>query len=116
MVEDEIDRVIDDEYKSNDGDEVVVKDIEDENLLDETVPDEKRVTVIAEESQPTPIVINPLTSEGNTSNSTAVDDSNSSRREPEEEYFKLAVLAVKMMHTEIGDAEYIYEIDAHKLF
>ena len=40
-----------------------------------------------------------------------------SRREPEEEYFKLAVLAVKMTHTEgAGDAEYIYEIDAEKLF
>ena len=39
-----------------------------------------------------------------------------SRREPEEEYFMLAVLALKFQHTEQGDAEYIYEIDGTSLF
>lgn len=35
-----------------------------------------------------------------------------SRRDPEEEYFMLAVLALKMIHTEEDDAEFIYEINA----
>lgn len=34
------------------------------------------------------------------------------RRNPEEEYFMLAVLAHKMIHTEDHEAEYIYEINA----
>jgi len=39
------------------------------------------------------------------------------KREPEEEYFMLAVLALKMVHTEIfDDAEYVYEVSAAKLF
>ena len=29
------------DYRSNEGDDVVVKDIEDENLLDETTPEDK---------------------------------------------------------------------------
>lgn len=33
-----------------------------------------------------------------------LDEQIAQRREPEEEYFKLAVLAVKMKHTETGDA------------
>ena len=37
------------------------------------------------------------------------------RRNPEEEYFMLAVLAHKMIHTEDHEAEYIYEINAQKL-
>ena len=38
------------------------------------------------------------------------------RRDPEEEFFMLSVLALKMTHTEEYDAEYIYEISAVKLF
>lgn len=38
------------------------------------------------------------------------------RRDPEEEFFMLSVLALKMTHTEEHDAEYIYEIHAQKLF
>lgn len=38
------------------------------------------------------------------------------RREPEEEFFMLSVLALKMIHTEDQDAEYIYEISPQKLF
>lgn len=47
-----------------------------------------------------------------------LEDNIVSRREPEEEYFKLAVLAVKMKHTESGDAQYIFgkAVDAHTLF
>jgi len=37
------------------------------------------------------------------------------RRNPEEEYFMLAVLAHKMIHTEDHEAEYIYEINSQKL-
>jgi len=38
------------------------------------------------------------------------------RRDPEEEYFMLAILAQKMIHTETEEAEYIYEINSQKLF
>lgn len=38
------------------------------------------------------------------------------RRDPEEEYFMLAVLANKMIHSEEHDPEYVYEINAKKLF
>lgn len=38
------------------------------------------------------------------------------RRDPEEEYFMLAVLANKMIHSELYDPEYVYEINAKKLF
>ena len=37
------------------------------------------------------------------------------RRNPEEEFFMLAVVAHKMIHTEEYQAEYIYEINAQKL-
>lgn len=40
----------------------------------------------------------------------------SSRKEPEEEYFMLAVLALKSLHTEMGDAEYVFEISGTTLF
>ena len=39
------------------------------------------------------------------------------KRDPEEEFFMLAVLALKMVHTEnFEEAEYIYEVSAVKLF
>lgn len=38
------------------------------------------------------------------------------RRDPEEEFFMLSVLALKMEHTEEHEAEYIYEVSAQKLF
>lgn len=38
------------------------------------------------------------------------------RRDPEEEFFMLAVLALKMQHTENQDAEFIYQVDSQKLF
>jgi hypothetical protein len=45
-----------------------------------------------------------------------VVNSELSRRDPEEEFFMLAVLALKMCHNEeYSDAEYLYEISAHKL-
>ena len=34
------------------------------------------------------------------------------RRDPQEEYFKLAILSLKMIHTEKEEAEYIYEINS----
>lgn len=43
--------------------------------------------------------------------------SNDAKRDPEEEFFMLAVLALKMLHNEqYEDAEYVYEISAAKLF
>ena len=45
-----------------------------------------------------------------------VVNSEQSRRDPEEEFFMLAVLALKMCHNEqYSDAEYLYEISANKL-
>lgn len=42
---------------------------------------------------------------------------NDAQRDPEEEFFMLAVLALKMLHNEqYEDAEYVYEISAAKLF
>lgn len=39
------------------------------------------------------------------------------KRDPEEEFFMLAVLAQKMIHTETyEDSEYVYEVSAQKLF
>ena len=39
------------------------------------------------------------------------------KRDPEEEFFMLAVLALKMVHNEeFDDSEYVYEISAGKLF
>ena len=39
------------------------------------------------------------------------------KRDPEEEYFMLAVLALKMLHNELyEDDEYVYEVSAGKLF
>ena len=38
------------------------------------------------------------------------------RRDPEEEFFMLAILALKMQHTENAEAEFIYKIDSQKLF
>ena len=39
------------------------------------------------------------------------------KKDPEEEFFMLAVLALKMLHNEqYEDAEYVYEISAAKLF
>ena len=40
----------------------------------------------------------------------------SQRRDPEEEFFMLAVLAHKMIHTEEFEAEYIYSVNAQKLY
>jgi len=34
------------------------------------------------------------------------------RRDPEEEFFMLAILALKMQHTENHEAEFIYQIDS----
>jgi len=38
------------------------------------------------------------------------------RRDPEEEFFMLAILALKMQHTESQEAEFIYQVDSQKLF
>lgn len=38
------------------------------------------------------------------------------RRDPQEEFFKLAILSLKMIHTEKEEAEYIYEINSETLF
>lgn len=38
------------------------------------------------------------------------------RRDPEEEFFMLAILALKMQHTESHEAEFIYQIDSQKLY
>lgn len=38
------------------------------------------------------------------------------RRDPQEEFFKLAILSLKMIHTEKEEAEYIYEISSEMLF
>lgn len=34
------------------------------------------------------------------------------RRDPEEEYFMLSIVALKMIHTEEYEAEYIYDINS----
>lgn len=48
------------------------------------------------------------------------DDANDydyQKRDPEEEFFMLAVLALKMVHTEeFDEAEYVYEVSAARLF
>ena len=45
------------------------------------------------------------------------DDMDKSRREPEEEFFMLSVLSLKMTHTEVYTAnDYVYEISASKLY
>lgn len=38
------------------------------------------------------------------------------RRDPEEEFFMLAILALKMQHTENQEGEFIYQVDSQKLF
>lgn len=38
------------------------------------------------------------------------------RRDPEEEFFMLAVLALKMQYTENQEGDFIYQIDSSKLF
>jgi len=38
------------------------------------------------------------------------------KRDPEEEFFMLSVLALKMNHTEEFQAEYVYDISASQLF
>ena len=39
------------------------------------------------------------------------------KRDPEEEFFMLAVLALKMVHNEeFAEAEYVYQVSAGKLF
>ena len=48
---------------------------------------------------------NPLASGNLTSREVEV------RRDPEEEYFMLAILAHKMIHTEDFDGDYVYEIN-----
>lgn len=50
-------------------------------------------------------------------NANMTPTSNDAQRDPEEEFFMLAVLALKMLHNEqYEDAEYVYEISAAKLF
>lgn len=49
--------------------------------------------------------------------SVPVTPSQDAQRDPEEEFFMLAVLALKMLHNEqYEDAEYVYEVSAAKLF
>ena len=49
--------------------------------------------------------------------SKALIDNIYQQRDPEEEFFMLAVLALKMVHNEnFDEAEYVYEISAGKLF
>ena len=39
------------------------------------------------------------------------------KRDPEEEFFMLAVLALKMVHNEeFDESEYVYQVSAGKLF
>ena len=61
--------------------------------------------MLQEELNATPIV--PMTP----------SNANDPQRDPEEEFFMLAVLALKMLHNEqYEDAEYVYEVSAAKLF
>jgi hypothetical protein len=49
--------------------------------------------------------------------SKALIDNIYQQRDPEEEFFMLAVLSLKMVHNEeFDEAEYVYEISAGKLF
>lgn len=51
------------------------------------------------------------------STSTTFTPSNKTQRNPEEEYFMLAVLAHKLLHNEqFDDAEYVHDVSAAKLF
>jgi len=52
-----------------------------------------------------------------TPSSRAEVEQENAKRDPEEEFFMLAVLSLKMLHNEeYDDAEYVYEISAAKLF
>ena len=65
----------------------------------------------------TPSSVNPLTGESVTlQNDKGESVLSEYRRDPQEEFFKLAILSLKMIHTEKEEAEYIYEINSTKLF
>ena len=57
----------------------------------------------------------PLRTQGKTNGET--QDEIYNKRDPEEEFFMLSVLALKMLATEkYDDTEYIYEVHAEKMF
>jgi len=67
----------------------------------------------AVKTSPVPLNENPL----NYLRNAQTKDDIESRRDPEEEFFKLSVLALKMIHTEEYQAnDYIYEISSERLF
>lgn len=102
---------IDQEYRSNSDHDSLNNDIDigDVNLTDGKASVVKSPIPVA----PLPVQninLNPL------ADSPDIESALPIRRDPEEEYFMLAVLAHKMLHTEENDSEYIYEINGQKLF
>ena len=64
----------------------------------------------------TPSSLNPLTEKVMLQNDLGDNVLSEYRRDPQEEFFKLAILSLKMIHTEKEEAEYIYEVNSTKLF
>ena len=105
------DNDIDQEYRSNSDHESLTDDI---HIYDVQLTDGKASVL----RSPIPVAplpvksinLNPLADSPDIASALPI------RRDPEEEYFMLAVLAHKMLHTEENDSEYIYEINGQKLF
>lgn len=99
----------DDEFKTSEHNSFHEEPVEGENMKD----DDLKGSFL----KGTPSTLDPL------SNAALTADGAESagvlpelRRDPQEEYFKLAILSLKMIHTEKEEAEYIYEINSEKLF
>lgn len=105
------DNDIDQEYRSNSDHESLTDDIH----IDDVQLTDGKASVLRSPIPVAPLPVksinlNPL------ADSPDIDSALPIRRDPEEEYFMLAVLAHKMLHTEENDSEYIYEINGQKLF
>ena len=106
------DNDIDQEYRSNSDHDSLNNDID---IADVLLTDGKAAVL----RSPVPVAPLPVTSINLNPLADQPDMDASAlpvRRDPEEEYFMLAVLAHKMLHTEENDSEYIYEINGQKLF
>ena len=90
------------EYRSNGDEEEYVDDVNIEVNYDQSPGQDEPI-----EATPT----NPLAHLQPIKNEPEYLKEVNLRRDPEEEYFMLAVLAHKMIHTEEYEAEYIYDID-----
>lgn len=107
------DNDIDQEYRSNSDHDSLNNDID----IDDVHLTDGKTSVLR---SPIPVAPLPVKSinlnNGPLADQPDIDSALPIRRDPEEEYFMLAVLAHKMLHTEENDSEYIYEINGQKLF